>query len=162
MDPRQFEHQMAEMNERLGALYRRATRQIGVNCWYMGNEESVAMWRGYAGLSTGVAVKSTYSRLRESFQGEGSVWIGTVKYIDPNTEPITLGQVLHALVHKRKASKYERELRAATALTDTSDEQDAGPGLAVPVNVDTLIDSVVVGPDQDEWSSQQSRRLSAP
>jgi hypothetical protein len=118
----------------------------------MDNEESVAMWRGYAGLTTGVAVKSTYRRLCSSLQGERPVWVGTVKYIDPDNEPIRLGQVLHALLHKRKAFEYERELRAVTKIVDRSDA-DAGErlGLAVPVDLHTLIDSIVVGPDQDDW-----------
>lgn len=158
IDPGRFEARLTEMNQQLGDFFRRATRELGVNCWYMDNEESVAMWRGYAGLTTGVAVKSTYRRLGAAFQGEQTVWIGTVRYVDPNAESIQLGQVLHALVHKRKDFEYERELRALTKLPDTSDQPERGLGLAVPVDLHALIDSIVVGPDQDEWFFQAVKK----
>lgn len=155
INPDRFEAPLTEMNQRLGDLFRRARREFGVNCWYMDSEESVAMWRGYAGLTTGVAVRSTYRRLCASLQEARPVWIGTVKYIDPNTESLPLGQVLHALVHKRKAFEYEHELRAVTQIVDTAAHHPAERlGLAVPVDLHVLIDSIVVGPDQDEWFCQ--------
>jgi hypothetical protein len=45
-----------------------------VNCWHMNENESDAMWGLYATRQAGIAIKSTFKRLRDSFDGQ----LGTI------------------------------------------------------------------------------------
>ncbi len=42
-------------------------RFIFGNCWHMSAHESAAMWNIYAQRQAGIAIQSTFARLRESF-----------------------------------------------------------------------------------------------
>src|ERR1043165_7185651 len=65
------------------------TRREGyVNCWHLGDHESMAMWRGYGG-SCGVAIRSTFKRIDqtipETFSGpyrQENIYVGRANYID--------------------------------------------------------------------------------
>lgn len=39
---------------------------VFLNCWHMNNNESAAMWQLYVQKNEGVAIRSTFARLRES------------------------------------------------------------------------------------------------
>jgi hypothetical protein len=89
-----------------------------VNCWHMQEHESVHMWRSYCGLSEGIAVRSTYRRLCESFRSvpatlsdQQVVSIGMVKYIDYQLDVLESMNALAPIMHKRKAFEDEREVR---------------------------------------------------
>lgn len=148
--------------EALANMTRRMARESAVNCWYMDEEESVAMWRGYAGLTTGVAVKATYQRFCDSLQGTAQVHVGTVHYIDPDTEAIPTNNLFWPLLHKRRAFAYERELRAVTRFEGAGSGMgipEPPVGIAIPVDLRLLIDAVVVGPDQAEWFYESVERV---
>jgi hypothetical protein len=38
-----------------------------INCWHMSPDESAGMWKLYAGIDAGIAIKSIYSRLQHAF-----------------------------------------------------------------------------------------------
>ena len=126
-----------------------------INCWYMDETESVAMWRGYAGLSTGVAVRSSYQALCDSITAERHVYVGVVNYIDPETDPIPLGNAMWPIMHKRSAFAYERELRAFASYPNAMIGEDKNlepvAGLNIDVDLKTLVHEIVVGPDQSAW-----------
>jgi hypothetical protein len=39
-----------------------------INCWHMSEHQSAGMWKLYAGVDAGIAIKSTYSRLMHAFK----------------------------------------------------------------------------------------------
>ena len=50
-----------------------------VNCWHSNNSESDAMWKIYVRGNQGIAVRSTFQRLRDSLQkAPQNIWIGKV------------------------------------------------------------------------------------
>jgi len=62
---------------------------IYLNCWHMNPHESAAMWDIYlGGEPQGIALRSTYRRLTESITDPRAVFIGTVNYVDFNTEAL--------------------------------------------------------------------------
>ena len=94
------------------------------SCWHMNKYESMAMWRLYLTGSEGVAIKSTYQRLIDSFsQFDGKnkgrnedntekellIHVGVVRYVDYES-PDPLGACRMLL--KRKSFEHEREIRA--------------------------------------------------
>ena len=72
-------------NSRFDARTRLA---VYVNCWHLGDHESMAMWQGYGGGAYGVAIRSTFGRLdaalAERFGGSHGkdIFLGRVRYLD--------------------------------------------------------------------------------
>lgn len=94
-----------------------------INCWYVSEYESDAMWRLYSRDDQGIAIKSTMRRLKKSFdQVEQSIRIGRVNYIDYDQwQPHTNSEYESFLRYepfflKRLGFKYENELRALVEL----------------------------------------------
>jgi len=142
---------------------------IGVNCWYQGIGESVAMWSLYTSKGGyGVAIKSNVGRLKKSLDvSDQHVFLGQIFYEDHDVLPIEpLSPFdLHALrplLQKRACYKHECELRALTFIKPTLPE-DAQPGtvlrrpfpthgVSVDIDLPSLIESVTLGPEFPEWA----------
>jgi hypothetical protein len=135
-----------------------------LSCWSIGEHESVALWKTYVAHGEGVALRSTFARLRDSFRPvglfeEARVHIGLVRYVsfDEHNFVGSDGLAFNAfvpLVHKRPYFEYEREVRAAisglgTHFLGTVIRQT--PGMYVPVDIKGLIAAVHVPPEAPEW-----------
>lgn len=133
-----------------------------VNCWHMNEHESQAMWRMYS--REGIAIRSTYQRLVESFVGDdGDVHVGQVFYRDHRAplEPENPGNTLAPVLRKRMSYDYERELRAITdrippEWTSGSFPYDAyrdnqPKGVTLDVDLDVLLERVYVAPGRPGW-----------
>ncbi len=144
------------------------------SCWHMNHYESMAMWRLYLTGREGVAVKSTYKRLIESFpefdgvdkghnadrtSKELAVHVGVVHYVD--YECPHLPQVPKVL-RKRKSFEHEREIRAVATETAWGDSpaldvdhqpktRFEGGGDYVPTDLGTLIEGIYVSPEAPSW-----------
>jgi hypothetical protein len=81
-----------------------------VSCWHMNEEENLAMWTRYTTSSAAVAIRTTYSALRESLPGY--VRLGKVRYIDYATERLPMMNMFEYIMHKRLCFNFEREVRA--------------------------------------------------
>ena len=128
-----------------------------VNCWHMNEHESLAMWRLYS--REGIAIRSTYQRLVESFVGaDGDIHIGQVFYRDPRNpaQSENPGNTPAPVLRKGMSYEYERELRAIIArvppawksgsFPDDEYKDKQAKGLYVDVALDTLIERVYVAP----------------
>jgi hypothetical protein len=104
----------ARLNEdnwtRVERLRRGLLRCAHVSCWRSG-EESEAMWRLYCPGGDGVAVRTTFAKLRDSVT-DPHTCVSEVKYFDYKT-----GRFLRhkhdwdPAFHKRIAFKHEQEVR---------------------------------------------------
>ncbi|KAF5417645.1 MAG: hypothetical protein C5S38_01275 [Candidatus Methanophagaceae archaeon] len=103
-----------EMQRQLTSFSKDIRRFTIMNCWHINDYESAAMWNLYLKTDEGVAIQSTFKRLTESFlnHAEHDVHIGTVKYIDYETEWLPERYSFNPFLHKRKSFEHERELRA--------------------------------------------------
>ncbi|HEY7226550.1 MAG TPA: hypothetical protein VH481_00290, partial [Nitrososphaeraceae archaeon] len=101
--------------------------RLVVNCWHLNDGESAAMWDLYSNRKAGIAIQSTYRRLRDSFsKAIESVGIGMVNYMDYNTQWMKEDFILPFLT-KRTSFKHEQELRAFTIIYDNDLSRDEIP-----------------------------------
>lgn len=135
-----------------------------VNCWTLSQYESVALWNTYVPQGEGIAIGTTFARLRDSFRSvgifsEARVHIGRIRYVDfgehsfigPNR---TAFNGFIPLVHKRPYFQFESEVRAlisglGTHFLGTIIRQTHG--LYVPVNLGQLIEEIRVVPGAPDW-----------
>jgi hypothetical protein len=138
-----------------------------VNCWHMNNHESAAMWQLYSSNAQGIAIRSTYQALCESFRNyPRPVYVGVMNYIDYDLELIrdarsntpALFNMLYPLMHKRRSYQHEAELRALVTwnppledLPQAMWQEPEETGILVPVDLDLLIESIFVAPVAEPW-----------
>ncbi len=138
----------------------------------MNEGESAAMWSLYAKTNEAIAVRSTYARLRDCLPS--CAFVGEVRYIDYETEPIPIDNLFWPYVHKRKSYEHERELRAviqeypppieydpadvAAARTfvpkdypSLADQVNTERGRLVQLSIDELVEAVYVAPSAPTW-----------
>jgi hypothetical protein len=81
-----------------------------VSCWHMNDSENPQMWRHYTTTPEAVAVKTTYSALKESLPHY--LDIGMVRYIDYSTERLPTMNMFQYITHKEIRYRFEQEVRA--------------------------------------------------
>ena len=105
-------------------------KHVMCNCWHQNEEESSAMWNNYSNHNSGIAVKTTMQKLKNSLSDTMfDVFIGKIKYISSRTydehythnflKSIENGSLLDLYKNwtyfpyfcKRKKFEYEREVR---------------------------------------------------
>ena len=103
-------------------------RHVMCNCWHQNEEESSAMWDNYSNHNSGIAIKTTVQKLKNSLSDTMfDVFIGKIKYLSPsaydeNYTQIYLQSIINGLdlykkwtyfpyFYKRKNFEYEREVR---------------------------------------------------
>lgn len=136
-----------------------------VSCWHINNNESEAMWKVYCGSGEGVAIQTTYQKLRDSIT-EKNMHIGLISYINyenekfPNLQgsyyPVNL---MHPFMHKRKAFEHEKEIRIIKPcwelIYDSLDAPNAKierpPVMSFEVKLENLIESIFVHPLAPDW-----------
>jgi hypothetical protein len=148
------------------------------NCWHMNDGESDAMWKLYVKGSAGVAIRSTVSRVMDSFhKASDTVYMSEVRYADPD-KLIAQDTSIFGIsdyIFKRNAFQHEREVRLGTNRPDvrmeffddqgilkipkpgiTADHILTSParkGIYVVIDVSTLVETVVVSPYASNWFS---------
>lgn len=143
----------------------RARYTCCVSCWCLSDDESHALWRIYAGEAGGVAIRSTYGRLREAIRNEPTSRIDTVKYVDygPTFDAKDIDSI-NPILLKRKEFEYEREVRlwVVDVNPNGADWENqfvetcrlCKPCHLLPIDPDALIEEIVVSPFADEWYSE--------
>ena len=117
-----------------------------VNCWSIGPDESAGLWNQYCAGPYGVAVTSSFSRLKTSFrETETMVYIGKVTYIDYETDGVPGTNLFYLCTRKRLGYAYENELRAIVMDTEGK------PGLYVPTDLGELVEGIRVSPKAPQW-----------
>lgn len=138
--------------ESFSARRRRQRSEVYASCWRMGNSESEAMWRLYCGFRDGVAIQTTYAKLRDSITYP-EVYIGLVKYVDYNANRIPYNTFLRPFMHKREAFSHEHEVRAITIHTKkgSAGKNQSPLGVSIKLNIARAVDQVWVSPFAPEW-----------
>jgi hypothetical protein len=136
-----------------------------VNCWYMGADESYAMWRLYDAAGKGVAVKTNTARLKSALRGAVMIHGAKVSYVNYDATYIPEGNILHPYVHKRRSFSHESEYRLITAWfpkTLETNEHNVGvrsepdtppPFLRESIDLETLVEAIYVSPDAPSWAA---------
>jgi len=118
-------------------------RQIFVNCWSVSDHESHALWRIYCPTGEGVALQSTFAKLRQSVSG---ILLYRITYEIPgsskrNPTPIDLA------TKKRPMFAYEQEVRVVLCEKDVADTQPEDRGRCIAWDPETTVESVLVHPE---------------
>lgn len=119
-----------------------------INCWHENESESAAMWKLYLKSDEGIAIQSTYDRLKMSFNDNDEIiFLGKVTYIDYNKESIGFFKTHAQFMHKRRSYEHENEIRAVVF----NENEKINNGLQIAVNTETLIEKVYVAPNTPLW-----------
>jgi hypothetical protein len=138
-------------------------RSIVASCWVESRYESAGMWRLYAPWKEGIAISTTFGKLRSAVDSivvdsiPSAPWGGVarVKYVDHSTHDLMAefgpnGRWNNAYVPfmlKNVSYEHEREVRALV-------EIDPGPpeeGWDLPLDLSDFIDEIVVDPFCEDW-----------
>jgi hypothetical protein len=115
-----------------------------ISCWHESRYESEAMWKLYStSMSHAVAIQTTVADAYAALGKNPKISIGRVEYVDFETY---FADINGAFWKKRKAFEHEREVRLLL-----SDRRQLAPGLALPCDIPTLVQSVVVSPKAPDW-----------
>jgi hypothetical protein len=138
-----------------------------LNCWCMQDHESADMWERFA-ATNGVAIVSSYSRLRESLaESPLEIHIGIVRYGDDHLiHRETMGNGFDYWLWKRKAFSSEKEIRALASIPSneagvlvkksgqpykaigwsTLRGDETPTSLAITINIPRLVSRIVLSP----------------
>jgi hypothetical protein len=131
-----------------------------ISCWHMNEVESAAMWHLYAKEGYGIAIRSSYTRLRQAISTAQPFYIGVVKYLAYESDPMPEGNLFDPFLHKRTSFAHERELRVITERyvapgTTTTWRLSEGPppyfGDYIPTDLGALVESVYLAPSSPHW-----------
>ncbi|MED1304782.1 hypothetical protein BK704_01430 [[Bacillus thuringiensis] serovar konkukian] len=144
----------------LKSVYDRSERDkknVFVNCWHLNEYESAAMWDLYLKNEEGIAIQTTFNRIKKSLgECEEEIFIGKVKYVDPAKYKNLNNSFIEPFFTKRMSFSHEKEVRLIYApMIDVYDDGqcwDEGiVGKNIRMNLDELIEKVYVSPDAAPW-----------
>jgi hypothetical protein len=138
-------------------------RRVAASCWFESQHESAAMWRLYAPGAEGVAITTTFNKLRNLVATVAlpteplAVGAGRVTYVDHSNEGLIenlrederLPNLLRPFMLKNNSYEHEKEVRALVIA-------GAGPeigksGFDLRVSLNDFIEEVVVNPFCQTW-----------
>lgn len=123
-----------------------------VNCWRIGSYESDAMWKLYCPDGIGVAIITSYRKLRDSIPD--NCYIGLVTYLDYQKDTFKSENRLEPIIHKRNSYLFEQEVRIVLPNREywTSDgNQNNKEGELIDFNLSSIVEEVVVSPYAQKW-----------
>lgn len=133
-------------------------KNVFVNCWHLNEEQSAAMWDLYVKSGEGIAVQTTFGRVKRSLNCCGKdIYIGKVGYIDHLKEENYIGDKILPFFTKRLSFKHEEEVRVVySALDEKGFWDDATKyedmhGINLKVDLNELIESIYISPDAPPW-----------
>jgi hypothetical protein len=136
-----------------GHIFKELAKSYSISCWHMNEHESAAMWKLYSSSSEAVCIRSTYRRLRQCLPK--IVMVGEVNYINWETHGFPADNGLNFIMHKRLSFSHERELRAIfwemAGDAQSYKPQIESAGLAIEVDLSSLIERVYVSPTAAPW-----------
>ncbi|MEI7840917.1 MAG: hypothetical protein WCJ11_10485 [Methylococcaceae bacterium] len=125
-------------------------QEVAINCWHRSNCESVAMWKIYLKSNEGVAIQSTYEKLKKSFIGSDEVYLGEVEYINYRKESIDNAGMYDHFYRKRREFQYEKEVRAMV-IVPSEFRENTEQGVGINIDIKTLIERIYIAPDSPLW-----------
>jgi len=136
-----------------------------ISCWHKNDYESMPMWSLYLkNPKEGVAVKTTYRRLKQCFEKiKNTIYMGEIQYVrhyDLQTTVDTRHPDPYIIYYfnKNMAFRDERELRAIVMSPKDYPEE---PGIIVPGDIKVLITNIVISPYASQEYEEMIRALVA-
>jgi hypothetical protein len=157
--PKESREKFAKAMKNLPKVMKNWPRHNAISCWHMNQHESAAMWKLYLKSDKGIAIQSTYRRLKQSLIDKERIHIGIVKYIDYENEWINAGDLFSPLIHKRKSFEHEQEVRAIVTKWPTEEPTDFSKdtincGLKIKTDIKTLVERIYIAPSASDWFAE--------
>lgn len=153
------EDELKKTLSNMSAYLQFLSKITAISCWHLNDIESDAMWTKYAGQDRGIAIQSTYGRLKDSLMYEEfGIFIHKVKYIDHSVDYMVGDLGVGPFYHKRKEFSHESELRAIIqkmaapgkpAMVDFKPIRNNG--IYVNVDLDLLVERIYLSPTSPTW-----------
>ncbi len=94
-----------------------------INCWHLNEYESAAMWDLYLKSNEGIAIQTTFDKMKKSLEMcEEGIIVGKVNYIDHITEYNYRDSMIYQYFTKRLSFKHEEEVRLV--YSETANHKD--------------------------------------
>ncbi|MBN2439066.1 MAG: hypothetical protein JXL20_10770 [Deltaproteobacteria bacterium] len=133
-------------------------QQVFINCWFMSEHESAAMWKLYLQSPEGVAIRTDHDTLAATLDRSPlKVRTTMVKYVDYDKVPIPPDNAFFPFVYKRLNFAHETELRAIIWSNEDINKtqvHDGAMGVTIDVESEEFIKSVHVSPNATKWFGQ--------
>lgn len=138
-------------------LYERNRRCVAVCCWFVGKQETVSMWKRYAGDIDGIAIRTNVKYLKSTLNHfERHLCVRKIEYVDNHDNEMTrFGCPFYPFSIKRKSQfAYENELRIiygqGKGCVEKSPLYEApeisSNGVRIPIKLSVLIEKIIVSP----------------
>lgn len=122
-----------------------------VNCWHLSDHESMGMWKIYASLGLGIAIKTSPANLKTAILDAKDIYGGIVKYVDHEIELIPKNNGFARYLQKSLPYSYEQEFRLVHSLPNWDEIEETPGGIEIEINPEALITEVVVAPHTEAW-----------
>lgn len=123
-----------------------------VSCWHQKNEESMVMWEIYGQSENSIALKTTASKLKNSFDLGNVKKYALDKVSYENHDSVNSERnYRQPFFIKRPHFSFEDEVRLYLFARDTKSRSKAPLGYKIKVNISKLIDQIYVHPDAENW-----------
>ncbi len=160
VDPRYKDMESGE------SAFEQLRRLTKVSCWHRADYESDAMWKLYANLHKGVAIRSTPQRIRDAAKpyriqpefGYEDLFGGNVEYIDLLEKRLER-TMLNRFYVKHKAFSWEREFRLVVSVRHAEEfgVQVPEKGVLVDFDLDKLVEEIYLGPSLTQEDNDRVR-----
>ena len=129
---------------------------VFINCWHLGTNESMAMWKLYGKSSNAVAITTTVGKLANELEvhnRNNNIRIKKVEYIDHFDDPkIDVSKYSNIFAYKNEAYSFENEVRIiADHYPNPEVMSNDSYGYGIKIKLSNLLRSIVVSPESPEW-----------
>ena len=155
-----------EVIAQIEEMYNRIPRVTLVSCWHESDRESEVMWRLYSGETEGIAIKTSFSNLKNSLACKEEIIAKRITYIDRKEGIIPVFDIFERLFHKRESFKHEKEVRLLLSKWLSKDgkvdvSQDVDVGKYCEVDLSKLIQEIVVAPFAQNWFLELVKKVAS-
>ena len=129
---------------------------IFLNCWSLGVDDNIALWKLYGKTDDCVTITTTVAKLKtvlKEFHGSGQLFLRKVKYVrywkDPKIEVNPYSSVFR---YKAVGYAFENEVRVILDRFESTFKADSKEeGVMLSVDPRTFLRSIVVSPERSPW-----------
>lgn len=156
--------------ETMKRLRKNLRKAVYLNCWYLDDVESEAMWRLYCPDGYGIAIQTKFSILR-NLTTAPNINMGKVRYVNHDIDHydeniIPLDNLLYPFFCKRESFVHEKEFRLMLfdgVQDGNGNELEAAwnkspEGRLVKIDLDKCVEALVVSPHAPSWFYETVKR----
>ncbi len=156
--PDKFEGSWSKTNKELDKYLKELKQHTCISCWQKNESDSALMWEVYPRSDNGVAIQTTYNRLRQSFENEKKrdLYVGLVDYPNDNLKSIP-ANTFEPFFRKRIYFKEDNEIRVIYQEIDLGRQQGTtidkfvNHGTYIMVDLNKLIENIYISPKAEKW-----------